>query len=122
MNQLAQNKSASFTSEGRKKRVALLVPNPCSPDNRVIKLAHLLAREGHDVRVYCRSRKGLPMLETINGVTYVRQDLSPMSFAASCWRRLADRLPVLAWRRHLSAKHLTQARKANREHIRKLDR
>jgi hypothetical protein len=117
MDQFAQNKPASSNSDGRKKRVALLVPNPCNPDNRVIKLAHLLALDGHDVRVYCRARKGLPMLETINGVTYVRRELSPLSFAAACWRRLAERLPLPSIRRRTCAKELAKARAANREEI-----
>ncbi len=109
----------------RKKRIALLVPNPCSPDNRVIKLAHLLALDGHDVRVYCRARKGLPMLETIDGVTYVRRELSPLGFAADIWWRFLGPIfaPVLGPGAGLrmNARSRARARANNRKQIRELD-
>ena len=60
------------------KRVAMIVSNPCDPDYRVIKEAESLAMAGYEVRVYCtwRPKLGIPVKETINGVTYVRYEES----------------------------------------------
>lgn len=60
----------------RKKRVAMVVPNTCDPDYRVIKEAETLAAAGMDVRIYCiwKPGTGLPMREVLNGVTYIRRE------------------------------------------------
>ena len=54
----------------------MVVPNVCNPDFRVMKEAESLAAAGYDVRVYCSWKPGLglPMKETINGVTYIRRE------------------------------------------------
>lgn len=63
-----------------KKRIAMLVSNPCSPDYRVIKQAESLARAGYEVRVFCTWKPGLgiPTYEMVNGVTYVRREWNPL--------------------------------------------
>lgn len=62
------------------KRVAMIVPNPCSPDFRVMKQAETLAKAGYEVRVYCTWKRGLgvPKIETINGVEYYRKEWNVM--------------------------------------------
>lgn len=57
------------------KKVAILVPNPCDPDFRVIKQAEFFAKLGAEVRVFCRAKAGLPSVEMVNGVTYVRRSM-----------------------------------------------
>lgn len=54
----------------------MVVPNMCNPDYRVMKQAEGLAQAGYEVRVYCTWKPGigLPILEEINGVTYVRRE------------------------------------------------
>ena len=63
-----------------KKKIAMLVSNPCSPDFRVNKQAESLAAAGYEVRVFCTWRPGMgfPTREVINGVTYVRYEWNPM--------------------------------------------
>lgn len=63
---------------GRALRVAMVVPNPCDPDYRVVKQAETLAAAGHMVRVFCTRPTGsdLPALECINAVEYRRLDWS----------------------------------------------
>lgn len=65
----------------RKKRVAMIVPNVCDPDYRVIKQAESLAQAGYEVRVYCiwRHGRGIPLQETLNGVTYIRREWNPIA-------------------------------------------
>lgn len=63
--------SAMRTPEHRP-RVAVVVPNPCDPDYRVVKQAEYLARQGYEVRVFCTQAKGVPSFEEFNGVTYQR--------------------------------------------------
>lgn len=60
----------------RKKRVAMVVPNMCDPDYRVIKEAETLAAAGMEVRIYCiwKPGVGLPVREVLNGVTYIRRE------------------------------------------------
>lgn len=53
-------------------KIAMILSNPCAPDGRVTKEAEALAACGHDVRVYCFWRRGLPEQEQRNGVTYIR--------------------------------------------------
>lgn len=64
-----------------KKKVAMLVSNPCKPDYRVVKQAESLAATGYEVRVFCVWRRGIgvPVYEKINGVTYIRQAWSPLN-------------------------------------------
>lgn len=64
--------------DGRK--IAILLPNPCNPDYRVIKHAEFFARNGYDVRVYCRWADGLPFKQVINNVTYIRRPITGKSF------------------------------------------
>lgn len=58
------------------KKIAMLVSNPCDPDYRVHKEAESLVQAGFEVRVYCtwRPKLGIPVFETLNGVTYVRYE------------------------------------------------
>jgi len=56
-------------------RIAMIVGNPCNPDYRVIKEAEALAQLGHEVRVFCAAREGVPDLATIKSVTYQRLPL-----------------------------------------------
>lgn len=58
------------------KRIAMIVPNICNPDYRVVKQAESLAAAGYDVRVYCiwRRMPNLPIKEVVNGVTYIRRE------------------------------------------------
>ncbi len=58
-----------------RKKVAILVPNACDPDYRVIKQAEVFAAAGAEVRVFCRAKTGVPAIETINHVTYVRRPM-----------------------------------------------
>ena len=46
-------------------RIAMIVGNPCSPDYRVIKEAEALAGLGHEVRVFCVAKVGVPDLESM---------------------------------------------------------
>jgi glycogen(starch) synthase len=66
-------------------RVAMVVPNPCNPDYRVVKQAESLANDGHSVCVFCTraAGSGLPDKETINGVEYRRLDWSVRTAANS---------------------------------------
>lgn len=56
-------------------RIAMIVGNPCNPDYRVTKEAEALAGLGHEVRVFCRAKEGVPDFTTINLVTYQRLPL-----------------------------------------------
>ncbi|MEM6407993.1 MAG: hypothetical protein AAF700_06190 [Pseudomonadota bacterium] len=60
----------------KNKRVAMIVPNICNLDYRVVKEAEALSACGYDVRVYCIWKPGikLPMREELNGVTYIRRE------------------------------------------------
>jgi hypothetical protein len=60
-------------------KVAIVVPNPCDPDYRVVKQAETLAKAGYAVRVFCTKPYGsnLPNQERINGVEYVRRHWGP---------------------------------------------
>ncbi|GLP87863.1 hypothetical protein [Tritonibacter mobilis] len=57
-----------------KKRVVMLVSNPCNPDYRVTKEAESLARAGYEVCILAtwKPKLGIPIQEEINGVTYLR--------------------------------------------------
>ncbi len=60
----------------KNKRVAMIVPNICNLDYRVVKEAEALASCGYEVRVYCIWKPGikLPIREELNGVTYIRRE------------------------------------------------
>lgn len=62
------------------KKIAILLPNPCNPDYRVIKHAEFFAHNGYEVRVYCRWAKGLPHEQVINNVIYIRRPITTKSF------------------------------------------
>lgn len=66
-------------------KVAIVVPNPCDPDYRVVKQAEALVRAGYDVRVFCTKPYGsnLPDLEVVNGVEYARRLWGPRSVIRS---------------------------------------
>ncbi len=71
-------------------KIAILVPNTCNPDYRVIKQAELFARAGHEVRVFCRHAEGLPAIEQLGGVVYIRKGIfRPLLYA---------RWPQIVWR------------------------
>ena len=53
-------------------RVVMVVNNPGTNDNRVVKSAELIARNGYDCHVVGILRPGFAEIETINGVTYHR--------------------------------------------------
>lgn len=61
-------------------KIAILLPNPCNPDYRVIKHAEFFARNGYEVRVYCRWAEGLPYKQVINDVTYIRRPITAKRF------------------------------------------
>jgi glycosyltransferase involved in cell wall biosynthesis len=56
-------------------RIAVIVPNVCDPDYRVVKQAETLARNGYEVRVFCGVLQptGAPVSETLAGVQYERR-------------------------------------------------
>lgn len=70
-----------------KKRIAMLVSNPCNPDYRVVKQAESLAAAGYEVRVFCTWKPllGIPTQETINNVTYVRREWNPLKLLRQRW-------------------------------------
>ncbi len=55
------------------KKIAIVVPNPCNPDYRVIRQAETLARQGHEVRIYATRNISTPAYEEFNGVAYLRE-------------------------------------------------
>ena len=59
----------------KRKKIAILLPNPCNPDYRIIKYAELFNRDGHEVVVFCRSAPNLPAIENLNGVQYRRKNI-----------------------------------------------
>jgi hypothetical protein len=65
-----------MTEQSHKNKEAMVVPNNCSLDYRVSKQAESLALAGYEVRVYCtwKPGSGIPIQETINGVTYIRRE------------------------------------------------
>lgn len=65
------------------RRVAMVVPNPCDPDFRVVKEAQSLAGAGYEVTLFATRPKGstLPDTEVMNGVTYRRCDWSARAAA-----------------------------------------
>lgn len=69
----------SVTKDIVHKKIAILVPNPCNPDYRIIKYAELFKKNGHDVRVYCGRSGALPEQESINGIVYIRKYIAPKS-------------------------------------------
>ena len=55
------------------KKIAIVVPNPCNPDYRVIRQAETLARQGHEVRIFATRNLTTPAYEEFNGVAYLRE-------------------------------------------------
>ncbi len=55
------------------RKIAIVVPNPCNPDYRVIRQAETFARQGHEVRIYATKGPHTPGYEVFNGVTYFRE-------------------------------------------------
>jgi len=53
-------------------RIAILVPNACAPDPRVMKQAKHLVLAGFEVKVFCVHKAGLAFHETRDGVIYER--------------------------------------------------
>lgn len=90
--------------EKPRKRVAMLVSNPCSPDFRVNKQAEALAQAGYEVRVFCTWKPGLgiPIYEVINDVTYVRREWNPMKLLRMMYMREPEYpfLPAMPRRAH----------------------
>lgn len=56
-------------------KIAVIVPNVCDPDYRVVKQAETLARNGYEVRVFCGVLQPTeaPVSETLAGVRYERR-------------------------------------------------
>ena len=56
-------------------KVAIIVPNVCDPDYRVVKQAEALAQAGYKVRVFCGVLQPTeaPDSETLGGVEYERR-------------------------------------------------
>ena len=56
-------------------KIAIVVPNPCNPDFRVVKQAETLTKHGYDVTVFCAVlRPGIfSDDEIIDGVRYIRR-------------------------------------------------
>ena len=55
-----------------KGKIAILVPNPCNPDYRVIRQAETLVAAGYEVRLYATKNAQTPPYEQFNGVQYIR--------------------------------------------------
>lgn len=60
-------------------KIAVIVPNVCDPDYRVVKQAEALARAGYEVRVYCGALQATdaPASEVLGGVQYERRAWKP---------------------------------------------
>lgn len=97
--------------EENPKRIAILVPNTCNPDYRVIKHAEFFTRAGYDVCIFCRWGNGLPMNETINGIRYIRKPITSHYFLRAIIQR---KLPFLTkYFAYLFPNKLVAARKQN---------
>ena len=79
----------SLVPEPEKNRIAMIVPNPCDPDYRVVKQAQTLVQAGYQVRVFCTRPSGsdLPSFEIVNGVEYTRLDWSTRAIITLRWLR-----------------------------------
>ena len=82
----------NFELDAQPIRVAMVVPNPCDPDYRVVKQAQTLAAAGYRVKVFCTqpAESTLPVSETINGVDYERIPWSPRAMITPRWLRRAS--------------------------------
>lgn len=62
-------------------RIAMVVPNPCNPDYRVVKQSETLSAAGHQVCIFGTRppSSNLPYHETINSIEYRRIDWSARS-------------------------------------------
>lgn len=68
-----ENKSESSASHRAGRRIAIVVPNPCNPDYRVIKQAESLARAGYEVTIFAVKKPDTPSWEELAGVRYLRR-------------------------------------------------
>lgn len=75
-------------------RVAMVVPNPCNPDYRVVKQAETLVAAGHQVCIFCTRPVGsdLPQEEVINDVEYRRLDWSVRTAANGIFKFYARQI------------------------------
>ncbi|MGH1354033.1 MAG: glycosyltransferase [Thalassovita sp.] len=75
------------------RRVAMVVPNPCDPDFRVVKEAQSVAAAGYDVTLFATRARGsdLPDTEHLNGVTYVRCDWHARAAARGLGKQMLGR-------------------------------
>ncbi len=78
----------------QKKRVSVVVSNPCVSDARVIKVAHTARDAGYDVQVFATAGAGAPPWEVKDGLTYHRLEWSPSQMLAE--RGLLGLLPGVA--------------------------
>lgn len=62
----------TFWCKGMKKKIVMLLDNPCIRDSRVIKEAESLVKNGYSVFVLCYPRGNFKAVERKNGVIYVR--------------------------------------------------
>ncbi|MDQ7019102.1 MAG: hypothetical protein Q9M33_08040 [Robiginitomaculum sp.] len=96
------------------KKIAIVVPNPCNPDYRVIKQAETFAKQGHEVRIYATKSPVTPSYEEFNGVAYLRDRwnivLGFVSWISGAYKQ-AD---ILAGERKKQAKILKRAQKSAR--------
>ncbi len=76
-------------TEPNKKKVAMIVSNPCNPDYRVIKQAESLAKNGYEVRIYAlkKAAHNVPTHEKINGVVYFRATWNASEFIQRLFMR-----------------------------------
>ena len=101
-------------------RIAMIVGNPCNPDNRVIKEAEALAANGHIVRIFCTAKEGLPERTTRNSVGYTRLGKPAPARVAPPFKAAAvpeptgavKELPTLSHRIH--QRSLTELRRLRR--------
>ncbi len=72
-------------------KVCILFQNDFPPEPRLLRTAQVLMRLGHQVEVFCDSRRGRPQCEVVEGVRVTR--LRAVSSRKKGWRRLAG-LPI----------------------------
>lgn len=72
-------------------KICILFQNDFPPEPRLLRTAHALIRRGHEVEVFCDSRRGRPREESIEGLRVTR--LRTVAERKHGWRRLAG-LPI----------------------------
>ncbi len=65
-----------------KKRIAVLVSNPCTSDARVIKMVEVARAAGYEVHVFATTGANAKPWEVVDGVTYHRLDWKPSQMLA----------------------------------------